>query len=87
MNKIKQWIFTHRGYILLTLITMLISMIGLMAGIEAGLSAGIACVVITAFANVYNYLTMKDKIDVYEILSTFIGMMIPNIVYFLIWLI
>lgn len=86
MNKIKQWIFAHRGYILLTLITMLISTIGLIAGIEAGLSAGIACVVITSFANVYNYLTMKDKIDVYEILSTLIGMIIPNTIY-LLWLI
>ncbi len=86
MNKIKQWVITHRGYILLALITMLISTIGLIAGIEAGLSAGIACVVITSFANIYNYLTMKDKIDVYEILSTLIGMIIPNTIYLILWL-
>ena len=86
MKNIKQWIFTYRGYILLALITMLISTIGLIAGLEAGLSAGIACVVITSFANIYNYITMKDKIDVYEILSTLIGMIIPNLVYLILWL-
>lgn len=69
------------------LITMIITALGLIAGLEAGISGGVACTVICIYGNVYNYITSKETIDIKEVAYTLIGMIIPIIIYLLIWLI
>lgn len=89
MNKIEQikkWIIINKGYLYLMLITTIITALGLILGLEAGLSGGVACTVICIYGNVYNYITSKEQIDLKEIGYTLIGMIIPIIIYLLLWL-
>lgn len=83
IEQIKKWMIINKGYLMLMLITIMITIIGLILGLEAGAAAGTACVILVSFANIYNWITNKEKIDLKEIIYCLIGMIFIIMIYLL----